>query len=71
MSLQAFYPLLMTVERFAELNSVSETTVRECLNGTSKNYPPLMAKQVGKGSGKRIYITAEQAAEWRAAMEDR
>lgn len=63
-------PLMMTVAEFAKLHSVGETTVRECLRGASKNFPPLMAKQVGTGKGKRIYITAEQAAEWRAALRD-
>lgn len=65
-------PLMMTVADFARLHSVGETTVRECIAGTSDTYPPLTVKRVRKpGSSKsRIYITAEQAAAWRAALHD-
>lgn len=69
---QSYGPLLMTVEEFARLHGVGESTVRKCIKGTSDSYPPLMVKRVRKpGSRKsRIYITAEQAAEWRAALAD-
>lgn len=70
MSVEAFFPQMMTVEQFAKHHAVSETTVRECIKGVSRNYPPLRVKQVGSGPGKRIYITAEQAAEWRDALPD-
>lgn len=65
-------PLLMSVREFAELHRISETTARECIAGTSETYPPLMVKRVRKGNSKksRIYVTAEQAAAWRAALED-
>lgn len=65
-------PLMMSVTEFAALHGVGETTVRECIDGTSKSYPPLSVKRVRKpGSAKsRVYITAEQAAEWRAALPD-
>lgn len=65
-------PLLMTVDEFARLHGVGRTTVRDCIAGTSETYPPLKVKRVQKkGSQKsRIYITAEQAAEWRAALTD-
>lgn len=62
-------PLMMSVAEFARLHSVSETVVRECIAGTSKNYPPLKAKRA-RGERRRIYITAEAAAEWRAALDD-
>lgn len=63
-------PLMMTVEEFAMLHGISESTVRRCLRGDSDTYPPLAAKKVGTKKRKRIYITAEQAAEWRAALKD-
>ena len=58
------------VDEFARLHNVSETTVRECLAGVSKNYPPLRGKRTKPGRGGTVYITAEQAAEWRAALKD-
>ena len=73
MSAPAIYaPLMMSVRQFADLHGVSETTVRECIAGTSESYPPLTVKRVRRpGSQKsHIYITAEQAAEWRAALND-
>ena len=62
-------PLLMSVDDFARLHGISESTVRDCIAGTSKNYPPLKAKRA-RGGRLRIYITAEDAAEWRAALDD-
>lgn len=62
-------PLMMTVRDFARLHGVGETTVRECIEGTSKNFPPLKAKKSG-GAKPRIYITAEAAREWREALAD-
>lgn len=69
---QAFEPLMMTIPEFARLHSVSEDVVRECIVGKSESYPPLRAKRVRKGDSKRsrIYITAEAAREWRAAIND-
>lgn len=65
-------PLMMTVRQFAALHNVSETTVRECIAGTSDTYPPLTVKRVRKPDSQtsRIYVTAEQAAQWRAALPD-
>jgi predicted transcriptional regulator len=63
-------PLMMTVKEFARLHCIGETTVRDCLAGLSKNYPPLRAKRSQPGRGGQIYITAEQAAEWRAALPE-
>lgn len=63
-------PALMTVAEFARWHGIGPTTVRECIAGTSKNYPPLRAKRTKPGKGGLIYITAEQAAEWRAAFPD-
>ena len=65
-------PLLMTVAEFCRLHGISETTARDCINGTSKSYPALSVKRVRKsGSAKsRIYVTAEQAAAWRDALQD-
>lgn len=60
-------PLLMTVAEFAKLHGISESTVRKCIAGDSESYPPLSAKRAGNG---RIYITTEQAAEWRASFQD-
>lgn len=64
-----FGPLLMTIEQFADLNGIHPSTVRRCIAGTSKTYPPLRAKKSG---GKRhiTYITAEAAAEWRNNLQD-
>lgn len=64
-----YSPLLMTVKTFASLNEVSESMVRQCIAGTSTAYPPLRAKRTRGGQG-RLYITAEAAAEWRAALAD-
>lgn len=66
---QNFAPLLMTIEQFADLNGISPSTVRKCIAGTSKTYPPLRAK---KSKGKRFvtYITTEAAAEWRNNLQD-
>lgn len=64
-----FTPLLMTVDEFARLHSVSVDTVRDCIAGTSKSYPPLKAKR-NRGGKKRLYITAEAAAQWREALDD-
>lgn len=65
-----FTPAMMTVEDFARRHSISETTARECIAGTSKNYPPLKAKRNKPGKGGRLYIRAEDAAEWRASFDD-
>lgn len=64
-----YAPLMMTVEKFAELHSVSKETVRRCIAGQSTSYPPLRAKRT-RGAKYRVYITAEAAAEWRAALAD-
>ena len=64
-----YSPLLMTVAEFARLHMVSESTERLCIAGTSSAYPPLKAKRTRGGQG-RLYITAEAAAEWRAALAD-
>lgn len=69
-TLGPFTPALMTVKEFAQLHGISETTVRECIAGISKNYPPLRAKRTKPGKGGLIYITAEQAAEWRTSLPD-
>ncbi|MSS84530.1 hypothetical protein FYJ24_07075 [Actinomycetaceae bacterium WB03_NA08] len=63
-------PALMSVKDFAQWHGISESVVRECLNGTARNYPPLQAKRTKPGKGGLIYITAEQAAEWRASLPD-
>ncbi len=65
-------PLMMSVAEFARLHGIGETAVRECIAGESKSYPPLTVKRVRKPGSKksRIYVTAEQAAEWRAALKD-
>lgn len=63
-------PLMMSVAEFAQLHRISETTVRDCIRGESTTYPPLQCKRVGSSRKSRIYITAEQAAEWRAALPD-
>lgn len=65
-------PLMMTVAQFADLHGISETTVRACIRGDSETYPPLVVKRVRKKGSNRshIYITAEQAAQWRAALPD-
>lgn len=74
MSAPAIYaPLMMSVAEFARLHGVGETVVRECIAGTSDVYPPLTvkrAKRAGTRGRGRIYITAEQAAAWRAALPD-
>lgn len=62
-------PLLMSVDEFARLHGLSPDTVRRCIAGTSDAYPPLRAKRSRSGR-KRVYITAEAAAEWRAALDD-
>ena len=62
MTTQSAAPLLMTVAEFAKLHGLSESTGRKCIAG-----PPLSAKRAGNG---RIYITTEQAAEWRASFQD-
>lgn len=69
MSGHLYAPLLMSVDEFARLHGLSPDTVRRCIAGTAKNYPPLKAKRT-RGRAKRVYITAEAAAEWRAALED-
>lgn len=64
-------PLMMTLDQFAELHGITRRTAERCLKGESKSYPPLKAKRARTGTGPgRIYITAEQAAEWRAQLED-
>lgn len=63
-------PALMNVADFAKWHGVSETTVRECIAGVAKNYPPLQAKRTKPGKGGLLYITAEQAAEWRSLLPD-
>lgn len=63
-------PALMSVSEFAKWHGIGETTVRECIAGTSQNYPPLAAKRTKPGKGGLIYITSEQAAEWRANLPD-
>lgn len=60
-------PALMTADEFARWHGLSPTVVRECMAGTSKNYPPLRVKRAANG---RKYITAEAAAEWRANLPD-
>jgi len=62
----------MNVEEFARLHGISESTVRACIAGKSESYPPLVAKRVRKPGSKssRIYITAEQAADWRSQLPD-
>jgi hypothetical protein len=60
----------MTVAEFAKWHGLGETTVRDCIAGRAKNYPPLRAKRTKPGKGGLIYITAEAAAEWRAALPD-
>lgn len=72
MSTQTLAPLMMTVAEFARMHSISEKTVRECINGTSPSFPPLAAKRARKsGSAKSlIFITSEAAAEWRALLPD-
>lgn len=72
MTATTYAPLMMSVSDFARLHGIGETVVRECIAGTSDTYPPLTVKRVRKkGSAKsRIYITAEQAAAWRAALKD-
>lgn len=62
-------PLMMTIKEFAELHLISPKTVRRCIAGTSTSYPPLRAKRT-RGNRKLVYITAEDAAEWRAALAD-
>lgn len=62
-------PALMSVEDFARWHGLSPTVVRECIAGTSKTYPPLRAKR-SRGKRRLVYITAEAAAEWRAALPD-
>ncbi|ROR94026.1 hypothetical protein EDD28_2446 [Salana multivorans] len=63
-------PALMSVEEFARWHGIGPTTVRQCIDGTSANYPPLRAKRNKPGKGGRLYITAEAAAEWRASLPD-
>lgn len=63
-------PALMSVAEFAKWHGIGETTVRECIRGVAANYPPLKAKRTKPGKGGLIYITAESAAAWRAALPD-
>lgn len=63
-------PALMSVASFAKWHGISESTVRECIAGTAKNYPPLQAKRTKPGKGGLLYITAEQAADWRSRLPD-
>lgn len=65
-------PLMMTVQQFADLHGISESTARACIRGTSDTYPPLVVKRVRKKGSKRstIYVTAEQAKAWRDALPD-
>jgi hypothetical protein len=63
-------PALMSVEEFAKWHGISMTTTRDCIAGRAANYPPLRAKRTKPGKGGLIYITAEAAAEWRAALPD-
>ena len=70
MSAPAFAPLMMSVDEFARLHGIGTTTAWECVRGESKNYPPLRTKETLTGRGKRTYVTAEAAAEWRAALPD-
>lgn len=65
-----YAPLMMSVAKFAELHGISESVVRECIAGTSKNYPPLRVKRTKPGKGGLLYVTAEQAAEWRDSLPD-
>ena len=63
-------PALMNVADFAQWHGISESTVRDCIAGTAKNWPPLRAKRTKPGKGGLIFITAEAAAEWRANLPD-
>ena len=63
----------MTVKEFAHWHSISESLARECIradtpiHGKTRTYPPLRAKRLKNG---RLYVTAEQAAEWRENLPD-
>ena len=72
MTAPTFAPLMMSVEDFAKLHGISPDVTRECIRGESQTYPPLNAKRARKPGSKksRLYITAEAAAEWRAALPD-
>lgn len=65
-------PLMMTLKEFADLHGISETTARACMRGESDTYPPLPVKRVRRPGSTRsfIYVTAEQAAQWRDALPD-
>ena len=63
-----FTPGLMTVKEFARYHTISESTARKCINGTAQGYPRLVARRTQEGRGGRLYITAEDAAEWRASF---
>lgn len=62
-------PALMSVEDFARWHGISTSTVRECMAGTSKTFPPLRSKR-SRGKRRLVFITAEAAAEWRANFPD-
>lgn len=70
--LPVFAPLMMTIQEFADLHGIDPKTVYRCVDGISESYPPLRAKRARKPGSKksRLYITAEAAAEWRAALPD-
>lgn len=72
MTAAVYLRAMYSVADFAADHGVSESTVRDCIRGESAAYPPLKAKRVRRPGSKRslIYITAEAAAEWRAALAD-
>lgn len=63
-------PALMSVAEFAKWHGLSESLVRECIDGKAKNFPPLRAKRTKPGRGGLLFITAEAAAEWRNQLPD-
>ena len=62
---------MMTLDVFAERNSISRRTAERCADGTSTSYPPLNVKRVRKPGSKsrgRVYVTAEAEQEWKDAI---
>lgn len=65
--------LLYTVDDLIQATGLKETTIRDCIAGRSKNYPPLTAKRIkaqGSNGPGRLYITRQQAEAWLAAFPD-